>query len=119
MNLSDIEIARSAKKLSIQEIGKKIGINENDLIPYGNDKAKLSDSFIESLHGYNNGKPILVTAVNPTPAGEGKTTTTVGLGDASNAGKKMYVLGSVFRSMFWNERWCSRWRFFSSNLWKI
>ena len=78
---SDIEIAREAKKLPIKEVAKKLGIEEEELIPFGHDKAKISDQFIKSVKGNENGKLILVTAVNPTPAGEGKTTTTVGLGD--------------------------------------
>ncbi|UJW74351.1 formate--tetrahydrofolate ligase [Rhizobium sp. SL42] len=82
--LSDIEIARAAKKLPIQAIGSKIGISPDDLIPYGHDKAKVSASFIDGLAGRPDGKLILVTAINPTPAGEGKTTTTVGLGDGLN-----------------------------------
>ena len=78
---SDIEIAREAKKLPIKEVAKKLGIEEEELIPFGHDKAKISDQFIKSVKSNENGKLILVTAVNPTPAGEGKTTTTVGLGD--------------------------------------
>ena len=89
---SDIEIARSAKKRPIQEIGKKIGIAEKDLVPYGHDKAKVSADFIAKQAKKKDGKLILVTAINPTPAGEGKTTTTVGLGDGLNAiGKKAIV----------------------------
>ncbi|WP_159950457.1 formate--tetrahydrofolate ligase [Rhizobium sp. 18065] len=82
--LSDIEIARAAKKLPIQAIGSKIGISPDDLIPYGHDKAKISAAFIDGLAARPDGKLILVTAINPTPAGEGKTTTTVGLGDGLN-----------------------------------
>ncbi len=78
---SDIEIAREANKLPIKEVAKKLGIEDEDLIPFGHDKAKVSDQFIRSVKNNQNGKLILVTAVNPTPAGEGKTTTTVGLGD--------------------------------------
>jgi len=78
---SDIEIAREATKLPIKEVAKKLGIEEEELIPFGHDKAKVSDQFIRSIKNNQNGKLILVTAVNPTPAGEGKTTTTVGLGD--------------------------------------
>ena len=78
---SDIEIAREAQKLPIKEVAKKLGIEDEELIPFGHDKAKLSDQFIRSVKNNQNGKLILVTAVNPTPAGEGKTTTTVGLGD--------------------------------------
>ncbi len=78
---SDIEIAREANKLPIKEVTKKLGIEDEELIPFGHDKAKVSDQFIRSVKNNQNGKLILVTAVNPTPAGEGKTTTTVGLGD--------------------------------------
>ncbi len=89
---SDIEIARAAKKRPIQEIGKKLGISEKDLVPYGHDKAKVSADFIAKQVKKKDGKLILVTAINPTPAGEGKTTTTVGLGDGLNAiGKKAMV----------------------------
>ena len=82
---SDIEIAREANKKPIQEIGEKLGIPSEHLLPYGHDKAKVGQEFINSLKGRENGKLILVTAINPTPAGEGKTTTTVGLGDGLNA----------------------------------
>ncbi|RVD59826.1 formate--tetrahydrofolate ligase [Mesorhizobium sp. M2D.F.Ca.ET.185.01.1.1] len=89
---SDIEIARAAKKKQIQEIGAKIGIPTEHLLPYGHDKAKVSAEFIRSVKGNKDGKLILVTAINPTPAGEGKTTTTVGLGDGLNRiGKKAIV----------------------------
>ena len=89
---SDIEIAREARKRPIVEIGEKIGIGSDDLLPYGHDKAKVSQSFINSVQDRPNGKLILVTAINPTPAGEGKTTTTVGLGDGLNhIGKKAMV----------------------------
>ena len=81
---SDIEIAREARKEPIQAIGAKLGIPNEDLLPYGHDKAKVSQTFINSVQDRPNGKLILVTAINPTPAGEGKTTTTVGLGDGLN-----------------------------------
>jgi formate--tetrahydrofolate ligase len=81
---SDIEIAREAKKKPIQEIGGRLGIESEHLLPYGHDKAKVSADFLKSLDGRKDGKLILVTAINPTPAGEGKTTTTVGLGDGLN-----------------------------------
>jgi len=81
---TDIEIARDASKKPIQDIGAKLGIGSDDLLPYGHDKAKVSQSFIDSVQGRPNGKLVLVTAINPTPAGEGKTTTTVGLGDGLN-----------------------------------
>ena len=89
---TDIEIAREAEKRPIQEIGAKLGIGSDDLLPYGHDKAKLSQRFIDSVQDRPNGKLILVTAINPTPAGEGKTTTTVGLGDGLNRiGKKAAI----------------------------
>ena len=89
---SDIEIAREAAKRPIQEIGVKLGISSEDLLPYGHDKAKVSQEFINSVQDRADGKLILVTAINPTPAGEGKTTTTVGLGDGLNRiGKKACV----------------------------
>ncbi|MHA3977727.1 formate--tetrahydrofolate ligase [Halovulum sp. GXIMD14794] len=89
---TDIEIAREANKKPIQEIGARLGIPEADLLPFGHDKAKVSAEFIGSLGDRADGKLILVTAINPTPAGEGKTTTTVGLGDGLNAiGKKAVI----------------------------
>ena len=89
---SDIEIAREAKKRPIMEIGEKLGIPSEHLLPYGHDKAKVSQEFIASLADRENGKLVLVTAINPTPAGEGKTTTTVGLGDGLNRiGKKAVI----------------------------
>ena len=89
---SDIEIARAASKKPIGEIGDKLGIPGEHLLPYGHDKAKLSADFIESLADRPDGKLILVTAISPTPAGEGKPTTTVGLGDGLSAiGKKTAI----------------------------
>jgi formate--tetrahydrofolate ligase len=89
---SDIEIARAATKKPILEIGAKLGIPAEDLLPYGHDKAKVGQGFIAGLKDRPMGKLILVTAINPTPAGEGKTTTTVGLGDGLNRiGKKAVV----------------------------
>jgi|TARA_B110000003_G_scaffold123868_1_gene126260 formate--tetrahydrofolate ligase len=89
---TDIEIAREANKKPIQEIGAKLGIPNADLLPFGHDKAKVSAEFIKAQRGKKDGKLILVTAINPTPAGEGKTTTTVGLGDGLNKiGKKAAV----------------------------
>ncbi|MCB1757860.1 MAG: formate--tetrahydrofolate ligase [Gammaproteobacteria bacterium] len=89
---SDIEIARQASMRPITDIGEKLGIPAEDLVPYGHSKAKLSNRFIKSLNGRRAGKLILVTAISPTPAGEGKTTTTVGLGDGLNRiGKKAAI----------------------------
>jgi len=85
---SDIEIAQAAELRPIQEIAEKLSIPTDALIPYGHDKAKISADFMRSQNDSSDGKLILVTAVSPTPAGEGKTTTTVGLGDAlSKIGK--------------------------------
>ena len=89
---TDIEIARQAKKQSIQSIGDKLNIPAEHLLPFGHDKAKLSAEFIQQQEEKSDGKLILVTAINPTPAGEGKTTTTVGLGDGLNAiGRKAAI----------------------------
>ena len=89
---SDIEIAREANKKPIQEIGAMLDIPTEHLLPFGHDKAKISEEFIKSKANNPDGKLILVTAINPTPAGEGKTTTTVGLGDGLNAiGKKAAI----------------------------
>jgi formate--tetrahydrofolate ligase len=89
---SDIEIARAAKLNSIIDVAKRIGINQESVFNYGHHKAKISLDFINSLKSKPEGKLILVTAMTPTPAGEGKTTTTVGLGDGLNAiGKKAII----------------------------
>ncbi|MAC79853.1 MAG: formate--tetrahydrofolate ligase [Rhodobacteraceae bacterium] len=89
---TDIEIARAARKKPIQEVGAALGIEAGDLVPYGHDKAKVSRALIDSVQDRPQGKLILVTAINPTPAGEGKTTTTVGLGDGLNRiGKKAAI----------------------------
>ena len=100
---TDIEIAREAKMLPISEIAKALGVEDNELELYGSYKAKINDSFLKRTEDRKNGKLILVTAINPTPAGEGKTTTTVGLGMAMNRiGKNAIIalrepsLGPVF-----------------------
>src|SRR6516162_10993537 len=86
---SDIEIARDAKMKPIAEVGKRIGIPESALLNYGPYKAKVSFDFINDVQRNKEGRLLLVTAITPTPAGEGKTTTTVGLGDGLNRiGKK-------------------------------
>jgi len=92
MAKSDIEIAREATLKPITEIADRIGIPASALQPYGHDKAKLTGDFIKSLNGRKDGKLILVTAISPTPAGEGKTTTTVGLGDGLNSIGKNAVM---------------------------
>lgn len=89
---SDIEIAQEAKMLHIKEVAKQLELEEDDLELYGKYKAKLSDGLIERVKEYPDGKLILVTAINPTPAGEGKTTTSVGLGQAfGKLGKKAVI----------------------------
>jgi len=89
---TDIDIARQARKKPIQEIGAKLGIPSQNLIPFGHDKAKVSADYLDTIKNNGDGKLILVTAINPTPAGEGKTTTTVGLGDGLNKiGKKAAI----------------------------
>ena len=101
---SDIEIAQAATMQRINKVAlEKLGIAEEHLEPYGHTKAKVSFEYLDTLKGRKNGKLILVTAISPTPAGEGKTTTTVGLGDALNyIGKKAVIclrepsLGPVF-----------------------
>jgi formate--tetrahydrofolate ligase len=103
MPLSDIEIAQKAKMQRATELARKLGIPEDAIEPYGHYKAKVSLEYVDSLQSRKDGKLILVTAISPTPAGEGKTTTTVGLGDALNRiGKKAVIclrepsLGPVF-----------------------
>ncbi len=81
---TDIEIARAATMKPIREIASELGIPEDALQPYGRFKAKIGSDFRAGLDGRPEGKLILVTAMTPTPAGEGKTTTTVGLGDGLN-----------------------------------
>ena len=101
--LTDIEIAQRANIKPIKEIAKSLGIDENDLDFYGKYKAKINDSLFEKIKNNPDGKLVLVTAINPTPAGEGKTTTTIGLGQAmSKLGKNAVIalrepsLGPVF-----------------------
>ena len=89
---SEIEIAQEAVMLPIKEVAKKLDIEEDDLELYGKYKAKLSDEFARKIENNKDGKLVLVTAINPTPAGEGKTTTTVGLGQAfGKMGKKAII----------------------------
>jgi formate--tetrahydrofolate ligase len=103
MSLSDIEIAQRARLKRAVDVARDLGIPEEHLDPYGHYKAKISLDYIDSLKSREDGRLILVTAISPTPAGEGKTTTTVGLGDALNRiGKKTVIclrepsLGPVF-----------------------
>ena len=91
--MNDITIARAASLAPILEIAAKVGIPQDALVPYGWTKAKVSLNFINTLNAKPDGKLILVTAISPTPAGEGKTTTTIGLGDALNKiGKRTMIV---------------------------
>ena len=101
--LTDIEIAQQTKLRPIAEIAEELGVHTEELEPYGRFKAKLNDDLVKRLEDKQDGKLILVTAINPTPAGEGKTTTTAGLGQAmAKIGKKAVIalrepsLGPVF-----------------------
>ena len=90
--LTDIQIAQNAKMEHIGKIAEKLGLTENDIDYYGKYKAKISLDVLDNLKNKKDGKLILVTAINPTPAGEGKTTTTVGLGQAmSKIGKNAVI----------------------------
>ena len=89
---SDIEIAQEAELIHIREVAKQLGIAEDDLELYGKYKAKISDELWEQVKDREDGKLVLVTAINPTPAGEGKTTTSVGIGQAmAKLGKKAAI----------------------------
>ena len=101
--MNDVEIAKSVKLEKIEDVAKKYGISSEDIIPYGKYKAKIDDKFIKEIEKNQNGKLILVTSINPTPLGEGKTTISIGLSDALNKlGKKSILalrepsLGPVF-----------------------
>lgn len=89
---TDIEIARDAKMLPIKEVAKLLNIEEDDLELYGKYKAKISDEYLDRIKDNKDGKLVLVTAINPTPAGEGKTTVTVGLGQAFNKLNKKAII---------------------------
>ena len=95
---TDIEIAQEAAMLPIKDVAASIGVEEDDLELYGKYKAKFSDEYLKKVQSNPNGKLVLVTAINPTPAGEGKTTTTVGLGEAiwSAWQKSCYCLKRAF-----------------------
>ena len=101
--MNDIEIAKSVKLEKIAKVAEKFGITEDDLIPYGKYKAKVDNQLMKKVENQKNGKLILVTSINPTPLGEGKTTISIGLSDGLNRlGKKSILalrepsLGPVF-----------------------
>ena len=95
---TDIEIAQQAEMEPIVKVAERIGVSADDLELYGKYKAKISDEYLKSIEGNPDGKLILVTAINPTPAGEGKTTTTVGLGEAF--GRNYCLKRALLRSLF-------------------
>lgn len=103
---TDIEIAQEAVMQPIKEVAASYGIGEDDLELYGKYKAKLSDELWEKVKGRPDGKLVLVTAINPTPAGEGKTTITVGLGEA--LGKMGKNASSLKRTIPWTVLWHQR-----------
>lgn len=95
--LTDIEIAQNAKMKNITDIASDLGISADEIEPYGHYKAKISDSVMKRLADKKDGKLVLVTAVNPTPAGEGKTTVSIGLGQSMNKIGKKQSLHCVSR----------------------
>ena len=114
--LSDIEIAKQAKMLKIGEVAAKLGISEDEYEPYGHYKAKLSESLYAKTKNDPDGKLILVTAINPTPAGEGKTTISVGLAESMNKIGKKAILALREPSLgpvFWYQGRCG-WRWIRS-----
>jgi hypothetical protein len=111
--MSDIEIARSANSLPIGEIANKLDIPDAALMTYGKTKAKIDPDYIDSLKQKPDGKLILVTAITPTPAGEGKTTTSVGTNRRSQShwqGRIGLPAGTQPWALLWYERRRCRWR---------
>lgn len=109
--MTDIEIERSIKLEKITEVAQKKGIREEFLELYGKYKAKISNDFIEKTKGNEDGKLVLVTAINPTPLGEGKTTVAIGLSDALNKIGKNSILAlrePSLRTSIWNKRRSNR-----------
>ena len=109
---TDIEIAQEATLLPIKEVAANIGIKEDDLELYGKYKAKFDSHFMDEVKNNEDGKLVLVTAINPTPAGEGKTTTSVGVSQALNKLGKKTICALREPSLgpcFWYQRWSSRW----------
>lgn len=108
---SDIEIAQEAKLLPIQEIAEQLDLTEEEWEPYGRYKAKISLDVMDRLKDTKDGKVVLVTSINPTPAGEGKSTVTVGLGQALNKIGKKAVIALREPSLYsehGNQRWSGR-----------
>ena len=116
--MEDIEIARKAELKNIKEIAKGLNLTEEDIEQYGKYKAKISNKVYEKLKNEKDGKLVLVTAINPTPLGEGKTTISIGLADGlSYIGKKpiLALREPSLRTSIWNKRWSNRRRICSSS----
>ncbi len=114
---SDIEIAQESKMENIKNIAEKIGLTEEDIDLYGKYKCKISLDVLKRNKDKKDGKLILVTAINPTPAGEGKSTVTVGLGQAlwkKNKKSSYSIKRTFFRTCIWYKRRCS-WRWILSS----
>ena len=110
--MTDIEIARSTKLDNITDIAKKIGLDDDDLELYGKYKAKISNSVYTKIKDKKDGKLILVTAISPTPLGEGKTTVSIAIADGLRKIGKNSILAlrePSLRSCFWNKRRSNRW----------
>lgn len=109
--MSDIEIARNAKLKDIREVAKDMGLNEEEIESYGKYKAKITENAFKRLDNKENGKLILVTAINPTPLGEGKTTMSIGLADGLRRIGKKSILAlrePSLRTSIWNKRRSNR-----------
>ena len=116
--MTDLEIARNIKLENISEVAKKINIDEDEIETYGKYKAKISNSVYKRLEKKQNGKLILVTAINPTPFGEGKTTVSIAIADGlMKIGKKsiLALREPSLRTCVWNERWGNRWWIFTNS----
>ena len=114
---SDIQIAQEAKMEPIVKIAEKLNLTEDDIELYGKYKCKISLDVLNKNKNKEDGKLVLVTAINPTPAGEGKSTVTVGLGQAlCKTGKKSNycIKRAFFRASVWGKRWCCWWWICSS-----
>lgn len=111
--MSDIEIARNAKLKDIREVAKNMGLNEDEIESYGKYKAKVTEEAIKRLDSEKDGKLVLVTAINPTPLGEGKTTMSIGLADGLRKIGKKSILAlrePSLRTSVWYKRRSNRWR---------
>ena len=110
--MSDIEIARNAKLKDIRDVAKDMGLNEEEIESYGKYKAKITEDAFKRLENKENGKLVLVTAINPTPLGEGKTTMSIGLADGLKVIGKKSILAlrePSLRTSIWYKRRGNRW----------